>query len=79
MIFLNIKNAIINFLYDKKLVSRLIANSSISKNDLVYEIGGGKGIITQELALACYKVISIEIDTELSNKLITTNNNKANK
>lgn len=66
----NIKNSQ-NFLYDKKLVSRLIANSSISKNDLVYEIGGGKGIITQELALACYKVISIEIDTELSNKLIT--------
>lgn len=58
-----------NFLREKRLVSRLIDESSINKNDTVYEIGAGQGIITEELIKACKEVVAFEIDTNLYNKL----------
>ena len=58
-----------NFLKDKRLVSKLINESSLNKNDTVYEIGAGQGIITEELVKVCKKVIAFEIDTALYNKL----------
>jgi 23S rRNA (adenine-N6)-dimethyltransferase len=39
-----------NFLKNPKLVEELLGKSSIALNDLVYEIGPGKGIITEQLA-----------------------------
>ena len=38
-----------NFLKDKTLVANLINQSSITKDDVVYEIGAGEGIITEQL------------------------------
>ncbi len=58
-----------NFLKSKKLVRDLIKQSSINKEDLVYEIGAGQGIITKELADHCKKVIAFEIDKNLHQKL----------
>ncbi|EPM4862613.1 23S ribosomal RNA methyltransferase Erm [Proteus mirabilis] len=58
-----------NFLHDDRLVSLLINKSSIEKEDVVYEIGSGKGIITKALAISCKKVISIEFDAQLAQKL----------
>ena len=54
-----------NFLKSQKLVSNLINKSSIDSNDIVYEIGPGKGIITTELAKVCKQVIAIEADKKL--------------
>ncbi|NMB56872.1 23S ribosomal RNA methyltransferase Erm [Candidatus Beckwithbacteria bacterium] len=54
-----------NFLTDKKLVKKLIADFGLTNKDLVYEIGCGNGIITQALALECAKVKTIEIDKKL--------------
>ncbi|MBP9819287.1 hypothetical protein KBC79_00965 [Candidatus Woesebacteria bacterium] len=51
-----------NFLYNQKLVSRLVGSSSITKNDLVLEIGPGKGIISLELVKHAKHVIAVEID-----------------
>lgn len=54
-----------NFLYSRKLVSQLVDNSSIGKNDLVYEIGPGKGIITEQLIAKARHVIAVELDNDL--------------
>lgn len=54
-----------NFLHNKKLVRGLVANSNININDIVYEIGPGKGIITEQLLNVSKKVIAIELDNSL--------------
>jgi 23S rRNA (adenine-N6)-dimethyltransferase len=54
-----------NFLYRKKLVSELIRKSNICKDDIVIEIGGGRGIITKQLVEKCKKVYAIEYDFNL--------------
>lgn len=51
-----------NFLKSSKLVRLLLDTSSIRSNDIVYEIGPGRGIITTELARIAHKVIAIEKD-----------------
>jgi 23S rRNA (adenine-N6)-dimethyltransferase len=61
-----------NFLRSKKLARKLISLSSISSQEIVYEIGPGEGILTSELAKTARSVIAIEIDTQLVNKLETT-------
>ena len=54
-----------NFFRSPKLVRKLIRYSSIDKNDIVLEIGAGRGIITQELLKIAGKVIAIEVDKKL--------------
>lgn len=58
-----------NFLKDKALIRNLLDKSSIRAKDLVYDIGAGQGIITDELIRKQAKVISFEIDSNLYNKL----------
>jgi len=60
-----------NFTVNPLLVANLIEQSSISKEDVVYEVGSGTGIITAELAKRCKKVVAIEIDKNLVRKLQT--------
>ena len=58
-----------NRLRSRKLVGTLIDKSSIMKGDLVYDIGAGCGIISEELAKRQARVIAIEQDNELFNRL----------
>jgi 23S rRNA (adenine-N6)-dimethyltransferase len=58
-----------NFLKDPRLVARLIDRCAIGPEDMVYEIGPGKGIITSLLARRCRQVIAIEKDPALSEGL----------
>lgn len=51
-----------NFLIKENLIKELINKSNINNNDLVLEIGAGKGIITKELINKCHKVYGIEYD-----------------
>lgn len=51
-----------NFLYSRKLVTKLVGSSSIAKKDLVLEIGSGKGIITEQLVQKANQVIAVELD-----------------
>lgn len=39
-----------NYLHSKQLVATLLSKSNICNDDIVIEIGPGKGIITNELA-----------------------------
>ena len=57
------------FLKDNQVAKKEIGYADIKKNDIVLEIGSGNGIITKLLAEKAEKVIAIEIDTKLVNKL----------
>ena len=54
-----------NFLVDRKLVSQLVGESTIGCTDVVYEIGPGRGALTEVLSLKAGKVIAVEKDPEL--------------
>lgn len=59
-----------NFLKDARLVAILLERSSIGPDDVVYEIGPGKGIITEQLARRCQRVVAIEKDPCLAAMLL---------
>ena len=54
-----------NFLYNKKLVIKLVQMANLAKNDTVIEIGAGKGIITEILSKYARKIIALEKDIDL--------------
>ncbi|MBS4536288.1 23S ribosomal RNA methyltransferase Erm [Clostridium sp. D2Q-14] len=58
-----------NFLKSDRLVEKLIKTSNIDSDDIVFEIGPGKGIITRQLSKLCSKVIAIEYDKKLYENL----------
>lgn len=58
-----------NFIKSPNLVKQLLSVSSISSNDLVVEIGPGKGIITDQLLKVAKNVIAVEKDRNLINFL----------
>jgi len=58
-----------NFLKRSDLIASLIKKSSLCPSDLVYEIGPGRGIITEQLAKFCQKVVAIEADASLLKQL----------
>ena len=58
-----------NFIKYRGLVSELINEANLHKDDLVIEIGSGKGIITQELVKVAKEVIAVEKDEMLWREL----------
>ena len=58
-----------NFLYNPSFVKSLVAMTNINQDDIVIEIGPGKGIITEELSQKAHKVIAIELDSNLAKEL----------
>ncbi|HUT00760.1 MAG TPA: 16S rRNA (adenine(1518)-N(6)/adenine(1519)-N(6))-dimethyltransferase RsmA [Candidatus Thermoplasmatota archaeon] len=61
-----------HFLIDSSVAKREVAYATLTKNDVVLEIGPGKGIITRLLAQQAKQVIAIEIDKRLVEQLKTT-------
>ena len=60
-----------HFLKSTRFVKSLVDPLEVSKNDIVLEIGPGDGIVTKELLERQAKVLCIEIDTDLIDKLNT--------
>ena len=58
-----------HFLRSRSLAASLIAQAPVRQNDLVVEIGPGRGILTRELARRCRKVVAVEFDGALSDAL----------
>ncbi len=54
-----------NFLINHHVAKREVAYAKITKDDVVLEVGPGKGILTTKLAEKAKKVIAIEIDKQL--------------
>ena len=76
---MNIKNnSDQNFLIDSLMIKKLLEYSSVTEDDCVYEIGTGKGEITQKLCQKAKFVTSSELDKSLynisHNKLSSYNN-----
>jgi 23S rRNA (adenine-N6)-dimethyltransferase len=58
-----------NFLRDPAVVASLLDKCDIGVGDVVYEIGPGKGMLTEQLALRCKQVVAIEKDPHLAELL----------
>src|SRR5215210_3721618 len=58
-----------NFLRSPELVERLLDCSGIGADDLVIEIGPGRGVITERLAARCRQVLAVEQDPDLAEEL----------
>ena len=63
-----------NFLKNPEFVKILLDKTNINVNDLVIEIGTGKGIITDLLSNKARRVIGVEIDHYLENCFRFRNN-----
>ena len=61
-----------NFLINKKIAEKEVEYASINMRDTVLEIGPGQGILTYFLASKAKKVIAVEIDKKLVEKLKKT-------
>jgi len=57
------------FLKDEEVIKLLLETASIKKNDVVFEIGAGSGVITRELVKKSGEVIAIEIDKNFTKDL----------
>ncbi|MFO8133254.1 MAG: 16S rRNA (adenine(1518)-N(6)/adenine(1519)-N(6))-dimethyltransferase RsmA [Thermoplasmatota archaeon] len=55
-----------HFLVDDRVAKRQVGYASLTKDDVVLEIGAGKGALTRYLAAAAGRVIAIEIDAALA-------------
>jgi len=58
-----------NFLRSPQQVEQLLALSSITGEDVVYEIGPGKGAVTDQLVQHCRQVVAIEKDCGFAERL----------
>ena len=58
-----------NFLIDESVIDAIIDSCDIDKSDTVLEIGPGTGALTKRLAQKAAKVVAVEIDTSLKDKL----------
>lgn len=51
-----------HFLRSPRLVAELVGHSNIRKNDVVYDLGAGSGVITSVLARRCRQVVAVEVE-----------------
>ena len=49
-----------HFLRSPRLVAELIGHSNVRKNDTVYDLGAGSGVIASVLARRCKQVVAVE-------------------
>ncbi|WP_155895231.1 16S rRNA (adenine(1518)-N(6)/adenine(1519)-N(6))-dimethyltransferase RsmA [Lachnospira multipara] len=54
-----------NFLIDENIVSKIVREAGVTKDDFVLEIGPGIGTMTQILCENAREVVAVEIDTKL--------------
>jgi len=55
-----------NFAVDTDLLRRMISYASITKDDVVLEVGAGLGFLTRLLSRECKRVIAVEVDPKLT-------------
>ena len=58
-----------NFLVDTRVRARILAAADLTADDVVLEIGPGRGFLTRGLAERAGRVVAVEIDGELSRRL----------
>jgi len=58
-----------HFLSDSRTAGRILDAADLSPNDLVVEIGPGRGVLTRRLVDRVKRVVAIELDGELASAL----------
>lgn len=57
-----------NFLHDENILQKIASSIEVKENDLIIEIGPGKGALTKYLVKKC-QVVAFEIDTRMKDYL----------
>ena len=65
-----------HFLRDRRFQRRIVESLAIQSNDLVCEIGAGRGAMTELLAARARQVVALEVDPELARRLQEMFSNK---
>jgi 16S rRNA (adenine1518-N6/adenine1519-N6)-dimethyltransferase len=65
-----------HFLRDRRFQRRIVESLAIQSNDLVCEIGAGRGAMTELLAARAQQVVALEVDRELVRRLQQKFSNK---
>ena len=55
-----------HFLIDEKILDRMIRYGEVTRDDVVLDVGAGRGELTARLAERAGKVIAVELDRELA-------------
>ena len=58
-----------HFLIDEEVLQKTVSAAELSPNDIIIEIGPGMGILTRELAKHAGRVITVEMDSKLTDIL----------
>ncbi|MEW6408599.1 MAG: 16S rRNA (adenine(1518)-N(6)/adenine(1519)-N(6))-dimethyltransferase RsmA [Nitrospirota bacterium] len=58
-----------HFLFDRSIIKRILDTASLTKSDTVVEIGAGTGLMTGMISERVQKVIAIELDRRLCERL----------
>jgi 16S rRNA (adenine1518-N6/adenine1519-N6)-dimethyltransferase len=58
-----------NFLADTNLLEAIVRGASLTRDDVVLEVGGGEGALTRELARVAGQVWVVELDRRLAPQL----------
>lgn len=58
-----------NFLYDPAIAERIVSGVSLGPDDIVVELGAGRGILTRAIATTGARVIAVEVDPPLYESL----------
>ncbi len=58
-----------NFLKDRRIARRIVAESGAGRDDLVVELGAGGGMLTRQLARVAGRVVAVEYDPHWAMRL----------
>lgn len=58
-----------HFIRSPRLIKEMVGHTTISKRDIVYDIGAGSGVISSVLAGRCAQVVAIEFEPRTAEKL----------
>jgi 16S rRNA (adenine1518-N6/adenine1519-N6)-dimethyltransferase len=58
-----------NFLFDRSILEKIVSAAGVTKDDTVVEIGPGLGTLTRVLCRKAKRVVAIELDERLYEKL----------
>ncbi len=67
-----------HFLVDSRILTRIVAAAQLTTEDLVVEIGPGKGALTRRLLPQVARVVAVEMDGDLAQSLAVRLDNPAN-
>ncbi len=59
------------FLRNPQFIKELIGHTSIRRDDLVYDIGAGSGVLSSVLADRCREVVAVELEPRIASTLRT--------